>query len=126
MRFLYNENTAKQSDNIMDKWIQSFTQSLIQFFKAEMDGETSARRHTDVFFDLLKSGLSCTRGSQCQCDYLLNKGYKNTLTVIRFYSLPPLHCRASPGKVCGHANQLVRQDQQTPSEGEKYGNHQEE
>lgn len=23
----------------MDKWIQSFTQSLIQFFKAEMDGE---------------------------------------------------------------------------------------
>ncbi|XP_058487318.1 isoleucine--tRNA ligase, cytoplasmic [Solea solea] len=35
--FLYNESTAKQSDNIMDKWIQSFTQSLIQFFKAEMD-----------------------------------------------------------------------------------------
>uniref|UniRef100_A0A8C9Z7Q2 Isoleucine--tRNA ligase, cytoplasmic n=1 Tax=Sander lucioperca TaxID=283035 RepID=A0A8C9Z7Q2_SANLU len=37
IEFLYNENTAKQSDNIMDKWIQSFTQSLIQFFKAEMD-----------------------------------------------------------------------------------------
>uniref|UniRef100_A0A8C8A6C5 Isoleucine--tRNA ligase, cytoplasmic n=1 Tax=Oryzias sinensis TaxID=183150 RepID=A0A8C8A6C5_9TELE len=37
MGFLYNENTAKQSNNIMDKWIQSFTQSLIQFFKAEMD-----------------------------------------------------------------------------------------
>ncbi|KAG7275383.1 hypothetical protein CRUP_021581 [Coryphaenoides rupestris] len=37
MAFLYNENTAKQSDNIMDKWIQSFTQSLIQFFKAEME-----------------------------------------------------------------------------------------
>lgn len=35
--FLYNEATAKRSDNIMDKWIQSFTQSLIQFFKAEMD-----------------------------------------------------------------------------------------
>lgn len=39
IEFVYNENTAKQSDNIMDKWIQSFTQSLIQFFKAEMDGE---------------------------------------------------------------------------------------
>lgn len=38
--FLYNENTAKPSDNIMDKWIQSFTQSLIQFFRAEMDGVT--------------------------------------------------------------------------------------
>ncbi|XP_061688549.1 isoleucine--tRNA ligase, cytoplasmic [Syngnathoides biaculeatus] len=37
IQFLYNENTAKQSDNIMDKWIQSFMQSLIQFFKAEMD-----------------------------------------------------------------------------------------
>ncbi|XP_072522622.1 isoleucine--tRNA ligase, cytoplasmic [Salminus brasiliensis] len=37
IQFLYNENTAKPSDNIMDKWIQSFTQSLIQFFKAEMD-----------------------------------------------------------------------------------------
>uniref|UniRef100_A0A6Q2Z6G2 isoleucine--tRNA ligase n=1 Tax=Esox lucius TaxID=8010 RepID=A0A6Q2Z6G2_ESOLU len=35
--FLYNESTAKHSDNIMDRWIQSFTQSLIQFFKAEMD-----------------------------------------------------------------------------------------
>ncbi|XP_063072140.1 isoleucine--tRNA ligase, cytoplasmic [Engraulis encrasicolus] len=38
IQFLYNENTAKISENIMDKWIQSFTQSLIQFFKAEMDG----------------------------------------------------------------------------------------
>ncbi|GAA6107926.1 isoleucine--tRNA ligase, cytoplasmic [Tachysurus ichikawai] len=37
IKFLYNEDTAKPSDNIMDKWIQSFTQSLIQFFKAEMD-----------------------------------------------------------------------------------------
>ncbi|XP_017264217.1 isoleucine--tRNA ligase, cytoplasmic [Kryptolebias marmoratus] len=36
IQFLYNENTMKHSDNIMDKWIQSFTQSLIQFFKAEM------------------------------------------------------------------------------------------
>ncbi|NXI48488.1 SYIC protein, partial [Galbula dea] len=34
--FLYNENTVKESKNIMDKWILSFTQSLIQFFKAEM------------------------------------------------------------------------------------------
>ncbi|XP_058855775.1 isoleucine--tRNA ligase, cytoplasmic-like [Acipenser ruthenus] len=37
VQFLYNESTAKKSDNIMDKWILSFTQSLIQFFKAEMD-----------------------------------------------------------------------------------------
>ncbi|XP_030632360.1 isoleucine--tRNA ligase, cytoplasmic [Chanos chanos] len=38
IQFLYNENTARPSDNIMDKWIQSFTQSLIQFFKTEMEG----------------------------------------------------------------------------------------
>ncbi|KAI1890396.1 hypothetical protein AGOR_G00153290 [Albula goreensis] len=37
IQFLYDESTAKASENIMDKWIQSFTQSLIQFFKAEMD-----------------------------------------------------------------------------------------
>ncbi|XP_070594706.1 isoleucine--tRNA ligase, cytoplasmic [Erythrolamprus reginae] len=34
--FLYNENTIKESSNIMDKWILSFTQSLIQFFRTEM------------------------------------------------------------------------------------------
>ncbi|XP_054831698.1 isoleucine--tRNA ligase, cytoplasmic isoform X1 [Eublepharis macularius] len=34
--FLYNENTVKENNSIMDKWILSFTQSLIQFFKAEM------------------------------------------------------------------------------------------
>uniref|UniRef100_A0AAY4CDX3 Isoleucine--tRNA ligase, cytoplasmic n=1 Tax=Denticeps clupeoides TaxID=299321 RepID=A0AAY4CDX3_9TELE len=37
IQFIFNENTVKASDNIMDKWIQSFTHSLIQFFKAEMD-----------------------------------------------------------------------------------------
>ncbi|KAK2874542.1 hypothetical protein Q8A67_021695 [Cirrhinus molitorella] len=36
IEFLYNERTASVSDNIMDKWIQSFTQSLIQFFRDEM------------------------------------------------------------------------------------------
>ncbi|XP_062400716.1 isoleucine--tRNA ligase, cytoplasmic [Sardina pilchardus] len=36
--FMYHEGTAKTSSNIMDKWIQSFTQSLIQFVKAEMEG----------------------------------------------------------------------------------------
>lgn len=36
IEFLYNERTASLSENIMDKWIQSFTQSLIQFFRDEM------------------------------------------------------------------------------------------
>uniref|UniRef100_A0A9J7YU49 isoleucine--tRNA ligase n=1 Tax=Cyprinus carpio carpio TaxID=630221 RepID=A0A9J7YU49_CYPCA len=36
VKFLYNESTVSVSDNIMDKWIQSFTQSLIQFFRDEM------------------------------------------------------------------------------------------
>nr|XP_005987132.1 PREDICTED: isoleucine--tRNA ligase, cytoplasmic isoform X2 [Latimeria chalumnae] len=36
IEFVYNESTVKESNNIMDKWIVSFTQSLIQFFKAEM------------------------------------------------------------------------------------------
>ncbi|XP_072328733.1 isoleucine--tRNA ligase, cytoplasmic [Scyliorhinus torazame] len=37
IQFLFNESTVEDSDNIMDKWILSFTQSLIQFFKAEME-----------------------------------------------------------------------------------------
>ncbi|XP_059505809.1 isoleucine--tRNA ligase, cytoplasmic isoform X2 [Stegostoma tigrinum] len=37
IQFLFNESTIEDSDNIMDKWILSFTQSLIQFFKAEME-----------------------------------------------------------------------------------------
>lgn len=36
IEFLYNENTVKESNNIMDKWVLSFTQSLVQFFKLEM------------------------------------------------------------------------------------------
>ncbi|XP_078470570.1 isoleucine--tRNA ligase, cytoplasmic isoform X1 [Lampetra planeri] len=36
LAFLYNEQTAEPSDNIMDKWIISFAQSLIAFFKTEM------------------------------------------------------------------------------------------
>ncbi|XP_075040062.1 isoleucine--tRNA ligase, cytoplasmic [Mixophyes fleayi] len=36
VQFIFNESSAKMSSNIMDKWIVSFTQSLIQFFNAEM------------------------------------------------------------------------------------------
>lgn len=42
----------------------------------------------------------------------------NILTVLSCCSVPPVHRRASSGQVCGHAHQLVRQDQQTPSKGE--------
>ncbi|XP_072438231.1 isoleucine--tRNA ligase, cytoplasmic isoform X2 [Chiloscyllium punctatum] len=37
IQFLFNESTIEDSDNIMDKWILSFTQSLIRFLKAEME-----------------------------------------------------------------------------------------
>ncbi|XP_077307695.1 isoleucine--tRNA ligase, cytoplasmic [Lithobates pipiens] len=36
VQFLYNVNSARTNTNIMDKWIVSFTQSLVQFFKTEM------------------------------------------------------------------------------------------
>ena len=38
VEFLYNENTVVVSDNYKDKWILSFTQSLIKFVKKEMEG----------------------------------------------------------------------------------------
>jgi len=34
--FLYNENAVEQPDNYMDRWILSFTQTLIKFVKQEM------------------------------------------------------------------------------------------
>lgn len=36
VHFLYNVNSTRTNTNIMDKWIVSFTQSLVQFFKTEM------------------------------------------------------------------------------------------
>lgn len=57
--FLYNLTTAKQSDNIMDKWIQSFTQSLIQFFKAEMDGETALESNLLLVISQGQKSESC-------------------------------------------------------------------
>uniref|UniRef100_A0A8C1VKT8 isoleucine--tRNA ligase n=1 Tax=Cyprinus carpio TaxID=7962 RepID=A0A8C1VKT8_CYPCA len=50
--FLYNESTASVSDNIMDKWIQSFTQSLIQFFRDEM-GDYTVVPKLVKFMDML-------------------------------------------------------------------------
>ncbi|XP_073501317.1 isoleucine--tRNA ligase, cytoplasmic [Phyllobates terribilis] len=55
VQFLYTESSANPSSNIMDKWILSFTQSLIGFFKVEM---TAYRLYTVVprlvrFVDML-------------------------------------------------------------------------
>ncbi len=36
--FVYEEAKLKESDNFMDRWILSFTQSLLLFLKQEMDG----------------------------------------------------------------------------------------
>lgn len=36
LQFKYNESSTKLSDNVMDRWIISFTQSLIVFVKDEM------------------------------------------------------------------------------------------
>ena len=39
VEFVYNENTMVLPDNYMDRWVTSFTQSLIKFVKAEMTGK---------------------------------------------------------------------------------------
>ena len=39
IRFEYKEDDLGKSNNVMDRWILSFTQSLVQFVKQEMDGE---------------------------------------------------------------------------------------
>jgi len=37
-RFVYSESSVEQADNYMDRWIVSFTQSLVMFVKQEMQG----------------------------------------------------------------------------------------
>ena len=38
LEFVYEERKLQESNNYMDKWILSFTQSLLLFVKKEMDG----------------------------------------------------------------------------------------
>ena len=38
-KFVFRETTTEVSDNYMDRWILSFTQSLIKFVTKEMAGE---------------------------------------------------------------------------------------
>ena len=38
MEFHYNEESAELSHNFMDRWILSFTQSLVKFIHKEMTG----------------------------------------------------------------------------------------
>ena len=37
-QFVYSETSMKQADNYMDRWIMSFTQSLVTFVRQEMQG----------------------------------------------------------------------------------------
>ena len=38
VEFYHNDETFEPSDNIMDRWILSFTQSLVKFVRQEMAG----------------------------------------------------------------------------------------
>jgi len=38
-QFVYSESSAEQADNYMDRWIVSFTQSLVMFVRQEMQGD---------------------------------------------------------------------------------------
>ena len=39
VEFYHNDETFEPSDNIMDRWILSFTQSLVKFVRQEMAGK---------------------------------------------------------------------------------------
>lgn len=40
LNFVYEEKKLQESNNYMDKWILSFTQSLLLFVKEEMNGKS--------------------------------------------------------------------------------------
>ncbi len=41
VQFMYSENKVERPVNYMDRWILSFTQSLIKFVKQEMTGKNN-------------------------------------------------------------------------------------
>ena len=108
--FQYNENTVRQSDNIMDKWVQSFTQSLIQFFRAEMDGENP----TFLYIGIAHTKLAQSR----QLPHTALPLLSGEVTSVSHCSVPPVHGGAAPRQVRWHAHQLVREDQPPPAQGE--------
>jgi isoleucyl-tRNA synthetase len=53
VKFVYDESKLAVLNNIMDKWILSFVQSLVVFFEAEMAGKRTStyflyNQHEDV------------------------------------------------------------------------------
>jgi len=53
IKFVYREEDLGKSNNIMDKWILSFVQSLVQFMKQEMKGKSSQLHHNLIMFHCL-------------------------------------------------------------------------
>lgn len=87
IKFIYDKRQVVCSENVMDRWILSFTQSLFKFVKAEMKG---------------------TRG------ILLRKFSCFNFFIS---SLPFVHCRPAPGQVCRQSHQLVRAYEPSPPQG---------
>ena len=42
VKFMYDESKLAVSNNIMDRWILSFVQSLVVFFEKEMSGKLAS------------------------------------------------------------------------------------
>lgn len=87
IKFIYDKRQVVCSENVMDRWILSFTQSLFKFVKAEMKGTRGILLRKFSFFNFFIS------------------------------SLPFVHCRPAPGQVCRQSHQLVRAYEPSPPQG---------
>ena len=71
-KFEFREATMTVSDNYMDRWILSFTQSLIKFVTKEMAGECFVGWTSKLMCCCLVGGLH-SHLVVCVCDYMLIK-----------------------------------------------------
>ena len=65
---MYEEKKLHESSNYMDRWILSFTQSLLLFVKKEMDGKSDPSNFLTISFMKINSVSTSDR---CFCLYML-------------------------------------------------------
>ncbi len=124
MEFLFNENTMGVPENYMDRWIVSFTQSLIKFVRAEMAGEQKnvncrtielCEWSEDTVVVRLVELLGCHWEELCEINCKQSEDFCTTEFLL--FSVPFVHGGASLGEVRRPTDQLVRQDEPTPRQG---------
>ena len=113
---MFSEKTQLPTDNIMDRWILSFTQSLLHFVKEEMQGgiDQLSLRDWNKFLVIFGDGVFEEEifGDGVFEDGIFGDGVFEdgmfwSLTFFHL-SVPIVHGRTAPDQICRSPDELVR------------------